>query len=267
MKLTFDDVLIEPQFSTIKSRKDVNLSVKIGNLILDIPIISSNMDTVTEDRMANVMYREGAIGCLHRFMSIEDNADMFVSSMQHDASNVIVSFGLGEIEQQRVNRLVEVGATSFCLDVAHGAQQVVAEQTIWFKQNYPEMTLIVGNFGSAKSLRGFLSHTMANKVIPDAVKVGIGPGSACTTRIVTGVGFPQISAIQAIKQSIENMPIKIIADGGMKTSGDIAKAIAAGADAVMLGGMLAGTDETPGKILGGYSATDGTLIGSPPYKA
>lgn len=240
--LTFDDVLIEPHFSMVKSRKDVSLYNRIHLWGLDIPVISSNMDTITGIDMANEMNKLGAGACLHRFWSIEENVEAFMAS----PLETIVSFGIGDHEKERVEALYGEKASVFCLDVAHGAQISVVEQVKWFKEKYPECLLIVGNFASGKSLDQFNQALGNRKLKPDAVKVGIGPGSACTTRIKTGCGMPQLSAIMDVRSIAKRVHIPVIADGGMKTSGDITKALAAGAQFVMLGGMLAGTTETPG---------------------
>ena len=250
MYRTFDDILIEPQFSTIKSRKDVSLLSEHNGLSLNLPVISANMDTITDAKMAKEMYRHGAAGCIHRFCTPYESGLMFDNS----ARNTIGSFGLGKEEQERVAYLHDAGCKFFCLDVAHGAQLAVVKQAVWFKQNYPKSFLIVGNFASESSLGQFLNHMYINdkKCKIDAVKVGVGPGSACTTRLKTGVGVPQLDAILNICREVSALNIAVIADGGMRTPGDIAKALAAGADFVMLGGMLSGTDETPGRVIYKY---------------
>lgn len=239
--LTYDDVLITPLFSDIKSRKDVFVGSDLGkNLYLELPVISANMDTVTGRKMCETMRKHGGVGCLHRFMSTED------TKKEYKAGS-IVSFGLGESERERVRQLMSIGAKRFCLDVAHGAQQAVVDQVKWFQERYGQHAwLMVGNFASKPSLDEFASK-LKNTPFPDAIKIGIGPGSACTTRIKTGVGFPQLSAIDeaVMFKKFNDIDVKIIADGGIRTPGDVAKAIGAGADAVMVGGMLAGTYQTP----------------------
>lgn len=237
MKITFDDVLIVPKFSEVASRKDVDLSTDLNGLKLSLPVISSNMDTVTESAMCKALHKAGGIGCFHRF-DLKDKELPF-------SIPFISSFGSGEWGRYIVEEHYSMGQRYFCLDVAHGAQDQVARQTAWFKQYYSDAWLMVGNFASPLSVGSFLNK-MSPDLRPNAIKVGIGPGSACTTRIKTGVGYPQLSAINDIAEVGYN--VSIIADGGMKTPGDIAKALACGADAVMLGGMLAGTDETPGFI-------------------
>lgn len=243
--LTFDDVLIKPQFSTINSRKDVSLYSRINSWGMDIPVISANMDTVTGATMAHTMKDAGAQACLHRFWSIEENVEAFMSSPLDTA----VSIGLGDKEKERAEALLSEKAWVFVIDVAHGAQVAVAEQLKWLKQKKPHALVVVGNFASGSSVKDFLQYIGDRTLFPDAVKVGIGPGSACTTRVKTGCGMPQLSAIMDVKSVAERGHVKVIADGGMRTPGDIAKALAAGADMVMLGGMLAGTSETPNMFI------------------
>lgn len=253
LKFTFNDVLIEPQFNTVESRKDVNLKSFIGGFILDIPVISANMDTITDSTMARTMCENGGIGCLHRFYSIEDNVAEF---KKYD--RCIVSMGIGDQERERAKALYETGARSFCIDVAHGASKAVYDQLQWLCSEYSDVQTMVGNFASPMSVMDFLEFDPCGH-LPHAIKVGIGPGSVCSTRIKTGCGYPQLSAIQDIATELKRsrFNIRVIADGGMKTPGDIAKALAAGADAVMIGGMLAGTDETPGQIIEVRDVTGG----------
>lgn len=241
--LTFDDVLIIPKFSEISSRKDVRL----GSFGLDIPIISSNMDTVTDSVMANAMAREGGAGALHRFCTIEENLAMY--KLSHP--NTYCSFGLGETELTRAIALVAAGCTTLILDVANGANQAVVEQAIKFYNLSPKTRLIVGNFATGDSINEFNNRAR----IPGLIfKVGIGPGAACTTRIKTGIGIAQFSAI--IDCASTRFPI--IADGGIKSSGDVCKAIAAGAQAVMVGKLLASTNEAPGEFM--YLNDQGNLL-------
>lgn len=238
--LSFDDVLLIPQFSGVKSRKDVDLSQKIMGTKLSIPIISSNMDTITGSHMASAMYTYGGIGALHRFMSIEDNVKEYISG----PSRTIVSIGLGKSELERAEALFKVGAVNFLIDVAHGASMEVVKQTLALRDIIGYINNItVGNFATSRSIKDFVYHLGSNAV--DNWKVGIGGGSACLTRVVTGCGLPTFASV--VDCASTGLPI--IADGGCKNSGDIAKALAAGASAVMLGGMLAGTDETPGDMI------------------
>lgn len=245
-KITFDDVLIVPRYSEINSRKEVDVSADINGLKLDLPVISANMDTVTEEDMCEAMHKSGGIGCYHRF-----NIDTKV--LPFEKCPFISSIGVGSYSRYLTQKHYQQGQRYFCIDVAHGAQKQVANQFLWVKDKYPNAWIMVGNFASPNSVADFLNPLLDIGVMPNAIKVGVGPGSACTTRIKTGVGYPQLSAISDIADLLDDsadVP-KIVADGGIKTPGDIAKALACGADAVMLGGMLAGTDETPGEIMPG----------------
>lgn len=244
--LTFDDVLIVPQFSNVVSRKDVDLSFNgLSYPYMRLPIISANMDSITGPMMAQTMLFNGAQACLHRFCTIDENVKMLQESALYATgeryATPFVSIGLGIKELDRAKALFDNSAYCFVIDVAHGAQMAVVEQAQALKGIIGSNgSIIVGNFASRNSVEDFLCH------FPhvDGVKVGIGPGSACTTRIKTGVGMPQLSAIMGIAKLLRGRRISVIADGGMKTPGDIAKALGAGADMVMLGGMLSGTLES-----------------------
>lgn len=245
---TFDDVLIVPKFSMIESRKETDLFGLVSGVSFELPIISANMDTVTGAKMAHAMNHHGAMSCLHRFGSIQDTVDLY---REGRTPTTLVSIGLGGNELERAEALYSFGAYRFVIDVAHGAQMSVVKQVKALHELIgTTITIMVGNFASLKSVEDFKHHLGKNLV--DSIKVGIGPGSACTTRIKTGVGYPQLSAVMEIARG-QKLPV--IADGGMRTPGDICKALAAGAQAVMLGGMLAGTDETPGMIVDQHGHT------------
>jgi IMP dehydrogenase len=242
---TFDDVLIVPKFSEVNSRSEVDISTNLRELRFKLPVISANMDTVTGDAMSRAMLRNGAQACIHRFGTIEETVDLFQRSHATDLHvSPMVSIGVGSIELQRAKALFDEGAHTYVVDVAHGAQLSVAKQVLALREILgPYVNIVAGNFATGESVKHFLEYV---GFAVDAIKVGIGPGSACTTRIKTGVGYPQLSAVLDIARTIEQTGVTVIADGGMKTAGDICKAIAAGADMAMLGGMLAGTEETPG---------------------
>lgn len=254
--ITFNDVLIVPKFSMIESRKDVDLStgLKLKNgqfLKIQLPIISSNMDTVTDVRMAVTMLQAGAQACLHRFNSIQDNVFALLGSKIETEENgsliPFVSVGLGSAELERAIALKKAGAKIFVIDVAHGAQINVVNQTKKLYEIIPDDgAIIVGNFATKESVVDFFQHTGD---IISGIKVGIGGGSACSTRIKTGAGYPHFSSIFEISNLLYGTGVSVIADGGMKTPGDIAKALGAGANFVMLGGMLAGTSESPGELV------------------
>lgn len=260
--LSFDDVLLSPQFSKINSRKDVRVSTDVAGEIYHLPIVSSNMDTVTSARMAVAMDKAGGVGCLHRFQSVEDNLAQFLAVVEATGQpGPWVSFGLGEKELYRADLLADAGACVFVLDVAHGSCMPVVEQVKAFRKLLGFVPkLIVGNFANYQSIKDFINHLDIQGAV-DAVKVGIGGGSACTTRMVTGSGAPTFSTIQDCVRA----GLPVLADGGVRGSGDFCKAIAAGASMVMMGGLLAGCDESPGEVYSDsglranwYTLEDGT---------
>lgn len=257
---TFDDVIILDQFSEIASRGDVDLEVRLSGFpVIKLPVIAANMDTITGPEMAKAMIKYGAQACLHRFGSIEDTVKIFKEATDGTLMErtPFVSIGLGDMELARAIALRDAGAQVFVIDVAHGGQESVARQAKELRAIVgPYSGIVVGNFANPNTLKTFLEYVGTGVV--NAVKIGIGPGSACTTRIMTGVGYPQFSAIQHAAQLLKNTDIAVIADGGMREPMDIAKALGAGASLVMLGGMLAGTDETPGEIVEqGYGGIGG----------
>lgn len=364
---TFDDVLLVPAHSTVLPR-DVSLSTQLTRAItLDIPLISSAMDTVTEARLAIAVAQEGGVGIIHknmqpkaqatevakvkrfesgvvkdpitisqdmkvrdvvnltqqhkisglpvvdgtRVVGIVTNRDLrFETNLDQPIKNIMTprerlvtvkegasreealklmhkyrlervlvindsfelkglitvkdilkstehpsackdelgrlrvgaAVGVGEDAEERVECLVEAGADVIVVDTAHGHAQGVLDRVKWVKKNFPRTQVIGGNIATAEAAKAMVDHGA------DGVKVGIGPGSICTTRIVAGIGVPQVTAIQNVAQALKNSEIPVIADGGIRYSGDIAKAIAAGAHVVMLGGLFAGTEEAPGEI-------------------
>lgn len=258
--LTYSDVLIKPQFSFIESRNQVTLDHTFLNMNLGLPVISSNMDTVTGPKMAATLSKVGGVAALHRFQPIDKNVEQFYESIDLSSNSIdstnynkkpIVSFGIGDLEYERAITLVEAGAETLLLDVAHGASINVVKQYDKVRSKVgSNVKIIVGNFDNNESLVSFLYH-IKSKQNPDAIKVGVGNGGACITRIVTGCGGGMISALMSCSRS--NIPL--IADGGVKSIGDIAKALAAGASSVMLGSMLASTDAAPGETV--YGAEDG----------
>ena len=241
--LSFDDVLLEPKYSNIESRKEIDISTKLGELGLSLPIVSSPMDTVTETDMLRAMDSHGGLGVAHRYNDIQDQCSMIKGAKRKtpSATNVAAAIGVSGDYIERATALFDAGARVLCLDIAHGHH-------ILMKNALKELRNIFGNevhlmAGNVATLRGFndLSDWGA-----DSIRVGIGGGSICSTRIMTGHGIPTFQSILDCARS--DRDASIIADGGIRTCGDIAKAIAAGADAVMLGSMLSGTDESPGEI-------------------
>ncbi len=233
--ITFDDVLLVPAYNHHESRRivDTSMTDKTGKLRLELPVMTANMDTVTEQGMADFIGARGGIGVLHRFCSVEENLAMF----RRCAHPTFVSVGTAEAEMERVEALKDAGADYFCVDVAHGHAKYVGKMVKRMRQVLPNACIMVGNV-STYAGADYLASVKA-----DIVKVGIGPGSVCTTRIKTGFGVPQLTAIQECARADRS----IVADGGIRTPGDIVKALAFGADFVMVGGMLAGTRPTPGE--------------------
>lgn len=235
--ITYDDVLLIPAYNHHESRRivDISISDRLNKLSLDLPVMSSNMDTVTESAMANFMASKGGIGVMHRFLSIEDN----IREFKRCEGRVFVSVGCSEAELARAEALRDAGADFFCVDVAHGHAKYVGKTLKKLRQILADRCIMAGNVATYAGA-DYLASCGA-----DLIKAGIGGGSVCTTRIKTGFGVPMLTCIQDCARSDRS----IVADGGLRTSGDIVKALAFGADFVMIGGMLAGTAPTPGKTI------------------
>lgn len=234
---TFDDVLLTPAYNHYESRRQVDISVtdKTGRLTLQLPVISANMDTVTESAMANFMTENGAMGALHRFMDVDRN----VAEFKKCKAPVFVSVGCSEQEMIRAEALKSAGADYFIIDVAHAHAGYVGKTLKRLRQMLPEGCIVAGNVATYAGA-DYLASCGA-----DIIKVGIGGGSVCTTRIKTGFGVPTLSSVHECAR----VDRSIIADGGIRTPGDIVKALAFGADFVMIGGMLSGTAPTPQQVL------------------
>lgn len=247
--LTFDDVLLMPKHSEMNSRRTPNLDSKVTkNFILKTPIISANMDTVTGPEMAIKMAELGGLGILHRFMSPEEqvrDVKNMLLKIRPLGLPVAASIGVKEEGMKRADMLADAGVDIFTIDIAHGDSVMMLEVLDYVKKKYPQIDVIAGNTAMPDGVRRLIDHGA------DAVKIGIGPGSMCTTRIITGCGVPQLTAIAMCVLEATKSGVPVIADGGIKTSGDIVKAFAAGAQTVMLGSMLSGCVETPGEIEGG----------------
>ncbi len=244
--LTFDDVLIIPAKSDVRSRRDPILTSKLTrNIEIETPIVSANMDTVTESEMVVAMHALGAFGILHRFLSIEDQVSHVRRAKEKGVTNIGASIGVGDDYRQRAKALVEAGVNVITIDIAHGHAVSMMETMKWLKDTFSGIELIAGNIATPD---GAFDLIQAGA---DAIKVGIGPGSMCTTRIITGCGVPQLTAVALCAEIAADHDVPVIADGGIRTSGDVVKAFAAGASTVMLGSMLAGTLETPGEVKSG----------------
>ena len=241
--LTFDDVMLMPRYSDVLP-SEVSTTTKLEkNLKLKIPLMSSAMDTVTESRMAIEIGKLGGIGIIHRNLSIKKQ---ILEIKKVKSKNILVGAAVGASEQEmiRAKSILKQNLDIIVVDTAHGHSKKVADIVKMIKKIKPKKTsLRAGNIASPEAAI-FLSN-----IGVDIIKVGIGPGSICTTRLVAGIGVPQLSAIIEIKKALKNKKISIIADGGIKFSGDIAKALAAGADAVMIGSLFAGSVEAPGKLI------------------
>lgn len=241
--LTFDDVLIVPAKSDVKSRRDPSLDTPLTkNIKIQLPFISANMDTVTEAEMAIAMGQMGAFGIIHRFMSIEQQVQQVEMCNAVGLRPIGASIGVNQDFKERAEALVKAGVHVLTIDIAHGHSATMLDVLKWLKDTYPTVDVIAGNIATPEAAHDLIDAGA------DAVKVGIGPGSMCTTRIITGCGVPQLTAIALCAEVTQDRGIPLIADGGIKTSGDIMKALAAGAQTVMLGSLLAGTMETPGEI-------------------
>lgn len=244
--LTFDDLLIVPQKSEVRSRRDPSLTTRLTKTkSIQAPFISANMDTITEHQMATAMNQLGGLGILHRFMSIPDQVAQVQKVKESGAQIISASIGVNDDFQERAKALIQAGVNVVTIDIAHGHSVQMLETMRHLKDSFPQIEIIAGNVATPQATLDLIEAGA------DAIKVGIGPGSMCTTRIITGCGVPQITAIALCSEVARDKGVPIIADGGIRTSGDIMKALCAGADAVMLGSMLSGTIETPGEIKGG----------------
>jgi IMP dehydrogenase len=242
--LSYDDVLLIPKFSDIKSRSQVSLESNLDrNREFSLPIISSPMDTVTEADMAIAMSNAGGLGILHRYNSPRDQARMVWACRESGVKNIAAAIGISGDYLDRAEMLATHGASILCLDVAHGHHSMMKEAITQIKARFPRVHIMAGNVATKEGFEDLASWGA------NSVRIGIGGGSICSTRIQTGHGVPTFQSILDCSVSSKSSDVKIIADGGIRNSGDIVKALAAGADFVMLGSMLAGTSQTPGPTL------------------
>ena len=238
--LTFDDVLLLPRYSNVLPA-DTNISCELtNNIILKSPFLSSAMDTVTESSMAIAMAKSGGIGIVHRNLNIKKQTQEIIKVKK---KNLLVGAAIGTSSDdlKRAELLIDNGVDLIVIDTAHGHSEKVLKILNKVRKKNHKIPICVGNIATgeaAKKLYNFGANI---------IKVGIGPGSICTTRMVSGIGVPQITAIMNVSKVLKGKNVKIISDGGIKFSGDIAKALAAGADAIMMGSIFAGTEESPGK--------------------
>src|SRR3989449_648972 len=279
--LTFDDVALVPAKSSVVPAETETRTQLSRRITINIPVISAAMDTVTEARLAIAIAREGGIGIIHRVLSAADQAaevdkvreilhqhriekllvvnDRFelkglitikdiakriqypdACKDEHGCLRVGAAVGVGEDAEERVALLVKAGADVVVVDTAHGHSQAVLDTVRALKGRFPETDIVAGNVATQEAVRDLIEAGA------DAIKVGVGPGSICTTRMVAGAGVPQLTAVAECAAAAANAEVPIISDGGIKYSGDVTKAIAAGASSVMIGGLFAGTEESPG---------------------
>jgi len=241
--ITFDDVLLVPRKSSVESRNDIDLSAHLTpNIILKTPIVSSNMDTVTESTMAKEMARLGGIGIIHRFLDIEHEANE-VALVKKEKLLVGAAIGIKEGYLERTAALIKAGADVIVIDIAHGHSSFLIKVLQTLREKYPKFEFIAGNVATAEATEELIANGAS------AIKVGIGPGALCSTRIIAGAGVPQVTAIMDCASVALKHHIPLIADGGIRYSGDIVKALAAGASTVMIGSMIAGCEESPALVV------------------
>ena len=244
--ICFDDVLLEPQYSEICSRSEISLSNSLKNIgELEFPVISAPMDTITEEEMARGMFSFGGVGIIHRYNSIAEQAKMVKNACFNEQHNVVgAAIGVNNDFIDRANECVKAGAKIICVDVAHGHHSNVRHALTVLRNTFgTSVHIMAGNVATLEAFNDLADWGA------DSIRVGIGGGSICSTRIQTGHGVPTLQSV--IDCAVSDRGASLIADGGIKNSGDIVKALAAGADFVMLGSMLAGTDETPGDVIRG----------------
>ena len=244
--LTYDDVLLVPQYSDIKSRREIN----IGNtfpgphaaVLLDLPIIASPMDTISESRMGTAMWQLGGLAIIHRYNTVEHQAALVDEVIVGANGNVAAAIGASGDYLDRATALYDAGARILCVDVAHGHHILMKEALHELREVFGDAVhIMAGNIATKEGYNDLVDWGA------DSVRCNIGGGSICSTRIQTGHGVPGLQTIIDCAKADRGAPI--IADGGIRNAGDIVKALAAGADFVMLGSLLAGTDETPGDVI------------------
>ena len=240
--LTYDDVLLLPDASEVVPSEVDTKTQLTRNISLSVPLVSSAMDTVTESAMAIAMAKAGGIGIIHRNLAIEEQV---THAKLVKGANLIVgaAVGVGDDGFARAQALIDAGVDVVVVDTAHGHHRAVLDAIERIKNKYSDQEVIGGNVATRAGAQALINAGA------DAVKVGVGPGSICTTRVVAGVGVPQVTAIMEAAKACKKSDVPLIADGGLQYSGDIAKAIVSGADSVMLGSLLAGCDESPGELI------------------
>jgi IMP dehydrogenase len=239
--LTFDDVLLKPGYAGF-SRSDIKLiSPLTRNISLKIPLVSAPMDTVTESRLAIALGKAGGIGIIHRNLTIKDQAAE-VAKVKKAGQLVGAAVGSSPGYEERVKALVAAGVDVIIVDSAHGFSKFVIEAVKFIKKNH-KVDVIAGNIATAEGAEALIEAGA------DGLRVGMGPGAICTTRIVSGMGVPQLTAIIESAEVAKQHGVPVIADGGINYFGDITKALAAGASSVMMGRLFAATEESPGEVV------------------
>ncbi len=250
LALTFDDVALVPQYNNIPSRTEPDLSTWLTKDIkIGMPLIPANMDSVINPELARIIIKNGGVPIFHRFTKVQEQIEW----VKRFDMNAFVSCGLSETSE--LFAILDQGPAGVCIDVAHAHSDRMFNMIKLLKKQYPELQVIAGNVCTP------LAYTELVNAGADAVKVGVGPGAACTTRTVTGFGVPQFSAIQECAEMAEKLRVPIIADGGIRSSDDVVKALAAGASTVMIGKLFALTNESAALKQG--DASQGLKFGKP----
>jgi IMP dehydrogenase len=248
--LTYDDVALVPQFNNIPSRTEPLLeSWLTKKMKVAIPILAANMDSVISEELAEILLAQGTFPIFHRFTPFEEQAKW----VKKFKDKTFVSCGIGKLDETR--KLFDLGALGVCIDVAHGHSDRMFHHIQDLKKTHPDKEIIAGNVCTAMAY-----HDLVNAGA-DAVKVGVGPGAACTTRMVTGFGVPQFSAVQDCARIAEKLRVPLIADGGIRTSRDVVLALAAGASTVMIGKLFALTKESAAPKRKGASGPEAKFRG------
>lgn len=238
--ITFDDVLLLPNYTDFP-REAANLTTTLApGIELKLPILSSPMDTVTEETMAIAMAQAGGLGVIHRNLNVTAQA-LMVKNVKAKNLLCAAAIGAGSDMEERVTALVHAGVDLIVVDSGHGHSKHIMDCVRHIKKSHPKLPVMAGNVATFEGARDLI------KAGADILRVGVGPGSICTTRVVTGMGVPQISALLDVARACKGKKVTFVADGGIRQMGDMAKALATGASAVMLGGMLAGYDQSPGE--------------------
>ena len=272
--LTFDDLLLVPQYSDIESRSSIDISVQMGDLKFAHPIIPANMASIMGRDMVEAVIQSGGLAILHRFMPTEEQIEIAEDVVDYFGhKHFAVSIGIKPSDKEMVKRFYDVGVRIFCIDIAHGDSKHCVEMSSWIKSQYPGVFLIAGNVATGVGAERLW------RAGADAVKVNVGAGSLCTTRIQTGNGVPQMTALMNVsamrlalsmngaagRGPILNKPMYIIADGGCKNVGDVVKSLCF-ADMVMTGNLFAGVMETPGKVIHINGIAHKEYVGSSTHK-